>query len=149
MTPLYSRELLRLALRLADQPRLDGAPLTGEARSRTCGSRVVADLELDETGRVRRYGQQVNACAVGQAAAAIVGSHIVGRDGPALAEARADFAQWLGGQEPAPSWPELHILADVRALPARHPAALLAFDAALAALAQAESASRKAATSVS
>ena len=49
---LYTPELLALAVELARWPRLEGATLSGEARSPTCGSTLAMDIELDEAGRI-------------------------------------------------------------------------------------------------
>ena len=66
---LYTPELLALAVDLAKWPRLERAPVHGEARSPTCGSTLAIDLELDGPGRIERLGMAVRACAVGQASA--------------------------------------------------------------------------------
>ena len=144
---MYNRELLRLALRLADQGRLAERDGSAAQRSRTCGAVVVADVRV--TGvRVTAFGQDVRACAVGQASAAILGSHIVGLSRDEIAQERAGLSAYLNGlNSDLGTWPVLRALAEVRAYPARHAAALLPYDAALAAFDQAVSASRNAAIS--
>ena len=131
---MYSRELLRLGLRLAEQGRLTAFDGSAEARSRACGSVVIADVRLDD-GRVVAFGQDVKACAVGQASAAVLGSHIVGMTRAELEFVRTNLADYLdGSRDHIGSWDELALLADVRQHKGRHAAALLPYDAALAAV---------------
>lgn len=146
---MYSRELLRLGLRLADQGRLSDFDGSAEARSRACGSVVVADVRMDGD-RVVAFGQDVKACAVGQASAAVLGSHIVGRVRTEIKDAHDGFANFLRGlSDDLGEWPELQSLAGVREHKGRHAAALLPYEAALAAIDQAVSRSKNSATSSS
>ena len=134
---LYTPELLALAVELAGYPPLDAATVHGEARSATCGSTLALDLALDGDGRIERVGLRVRACAVGQAAAAIFARHAEGRE-PAEVRAALDrLATWLGGEGPAPDWPDLALVEPARAYPARHGAMLLPWKAAAAALSSA------------
>ena len=130
---LYSRDILHLAVRLADYPFHDDWPHIGEARSRTCGStvRLCARLDADRIGSI---GMNVAACAVGQAAAAIFASHAKGCSADDLALAEARLALWLAGGGARPSWPEVEKLEPALDYPARHRAILLPWNAALRAL---------------
>ena len=134
---LYTPELLALAVDLARWPRLDEAPLHGEARSATCGSTLAMDLELDESGRIGRLGMAVRACAVGQASAAIFARAAEGRGAEDLAQALGQLETWLAHESAMPNWPGLAPLEPARAYPARHGAMLLPWKAALAALSSA------------
>lgn len=146
---MYSRELLRLGLRLAEQGRLSDFDGSAEARSRTCGSVAIADVRLDD-GRIVAFGQDVKACAVGQASAAVLGSYAIGLTRDDIAAARDLFANYLSGlSNDLGNWPELQMLSGVREHKGRHAAALLPYDAALAAIDQAVSRSRNAAISSS
>ena len=53
--PLYSTDLLALAVSLADYPIDPELPLQGEVRSRTCGSSVVCGFEIAQSGAVARF----------------------------------------------------------------------------------------------
>jgi NifU-like protein involved in Fe-S cluster formation len=129
--PLYNMEILRLAASVADRPRLDTPQATVERRSPTCGSRVTVDVVLDGEGRVSAFGQEVRACALGQASAVLMGQHIVGRDAVALENARDYLRDYLAGERDDPGeWPGLEVFAPARSHRARHPSILLAFDAA-------------------
>ena len=131
---LYTPELLALAVELAKYPLLEAAPASAEARSPTCGSTLALDLALDDDGRIARLGLRVRACAVGQAAAAIFARHASGRDLTELRDALAGLEGWLDGEGPVPAWPDLALVAEARAYPARHGAMLLPWKAGVAAL---------------
>ncbi|HYD37497.1 MAG TPA: iron-sulfur cluster assembly scaffold protein [Allosphingosinicella sp.] len=142
-TALYNRDILRLAAAIPNLGRLEHPQASVEKRSPLCGSRVAVDLVLDGEGRVAALGQEVKACALGQASAALLGAHALGRNRAELAEARDSLAAYLRGErDEAGPWPGLAIFAGARRFPARHASILLAFEAAAeaAALAEAESA---------
>ncbi len=146
MATLYTTAMLRLAMRVADHPPLVAPDVRKEARTPVCGSHITVDLAFDDAGRVAAVGLAVHACAVGQAAAAILASGAPGRTPAALAAAAADIAAWLADAgAPLPDWPGLTELAVVRAHPARHAALLLPFNTAAAASGAAASGRRDAA----
>jgi NifU-like protein involved in Fe-S cluster formation len=124
-------EILRLAASVADRSRLASPQATVERRSPTCGSRVTVDVVLDAEGRVSAFGQEVRACALGQASAVLMGQHVVGQDAEALTVARDALRAYLAGERDDPGdWPGLKVFAPARPHRARHPSILLAFDAA-------------------
>lgn len=130
-TALYNRDILRLAASIPHAKRLDDAQATAEKSSPVCGSRVTVDLVLDKEGRVAMLGQEVRACALGQAAAALMGAHAIGRGAAELADARDALAAYLAGTRGDPGgWPGLAVFADARRFTARHASILLAFEAA-------------------
>jgi NifU-like protein involved in Fe-S cluster formation len=131
---LYNTRILRLAAATASAVRLEAPQGSATRVSPVCGSKVTADIDLDAEGRITRHGQEVRACALGQAAATLVGSDIIGLDRDALATARAELADWLAGRtETPPAWPGFDVFAPARPHRARHPSILLALDAAIAA----------------
>ena len=137
-TALYNRDILRLAASIPHQRRLDHPQASVEKRSPVCGSRVVVDIELDGEGRVSALGQEVKACALGQASASLMGAHVVGRSGQELATARDRLSAFLSGKRDDPGdWPGLDIFREARPFTARHHSILLAFEAAAEAAAQA------------
>lgn len=142
-TALYNRDILRLAASIPKLGRLEDPQASVEKSSPVCGSRVVVDVALDGEGRVVALGQEVKACALGQASAALMGAGAEGRTREELATARDALAAYLRGERDDPgAWPGLDIFAEARRFPARHASILLAFEAAAeaAALAGAESA---------
>lgn len=133
--PLYTVEILRLAASIPHLGRLPGAQGQAEVRSPTCGSKVSVEVKLDGNGRVTDLGQQVQACAFGQASAALMGAHAVGRQAPEIERALAEFAGWLDGLRDDPGdWPGLEALAPARSRRPRHGAMLLPFRGLLAAI---------------
>lgn len=136
---LYTIEILRLAAQTGAWPPLAEADGSAERRSPTCGSRVRVDVRLGDDGRVAALGLSVSACALGQASAALLAQSVAGRDVAEIAAARDGLADYLAARgDSLPDWPGIDVLAPARAYPARHPSLLLPFDAALAALADAE-----------
>lgn len=136
--PLYNADILRLAASIPFADRLEGADASARRSSPICGSRVTAELCLDAEGRISQFGQEVRACALGQASAAILGRHVIGETGPAIQRAHDLLKAWLKGEGDLPealarAFPELRLFQPARAHPARHPSILLAFEATAAA----------------
>ena len=137
--PPYTRDILRLAAAIPYLERFDDLEGATERRSPTCGSRMRAAVELDWAGRVRIFRQAVEACAYGQASAALVGGHVIGRSRDEVAAALAELEAWLGGSGDLPTaWPGLDILEPARARKGRHGAILLPFRTLLAAIEEAQ-----------
>ncbi|NNM75523.1 iron-sulfur cluster assembly scaffold protein [Sphingomonas sp. ID1715] len=136
--PLYDTALLRLAATIPHLGRLEGPDGSAERRSPVCGSRVIADVKLDEEGRVTALGLDVFACALGQASANLMASHAIGRRLGELTEARDALATWLAGERDDPgTWPGLERIVRARAHPGRHGAIRLPFEAIVDAVADA------------
>lgn len=137
--PLYTIEILRLAASIPHLSPLDDPQGRAEVRSPTCGSKANAEVILDDAGHVIGFGQQVEACAFGQASAAILGGHALDRTAPEVEEALAEFSGWLEGERDGPGpWPGLDALTPARSRRGRHGAMLLPFRALLAAIRDAE-----------
>ena len=131
MTPtLYNTAILRLAAAIPLAGRLDGPQASVTRVSPVCGSRVIADIDLAD-GRVSRFAHDVRACALGQAAAALLGAGVIGATPGELGAARDGLAAYLKGDAPTPGeWPGLEVFALARLHTARHGSILLAFQAA-------------------
>ena len=137
---LYNNQILRLAVSTAEAARLLTPQGSAVKVSQVCGSKITADVDLDEAGRISQFGLEVRACVLGQAAAALVVAHIIGCDSAALVTAREELADWLAARREAePDWPGMAVFAPARPHRARHPSILLTFDAAIAAIAAARS----------
>ena len=63
---LYSARILALAADIPHAERLDAPDASVKKRSPLCGSTVTVDLCMDQ-GKVTKFGQDVKACALGQA----------------------------------------------------------------------------------
>lgn len=145
---LYPSALLALA---ADIPHLGPLPEAegqGRARSAVCGSVVEVALRLDDAGRIADIGIELEACALGQACASVLGRCAIGASWEEVAGARDALAAMLkeGGPPPQGRFAELAALAPARDYPRRHASAQLAFKAAADAMASALAARREAAT---
>lgn len=134
---LYTPEILRLATQIPHLGRLEAPMASDERRAPICGSRIHVDIAVDADGRVNAFGQEVRACALGQASASLLGAHIMGRTADELSDVAARLAGWLAGAQPMPDWPGLSLFDAARAHPGRHGAICLPFDAAAAAARQA------------
>ena len=128
---LYSRRLLALA---ADIPHLGRLPApTGSAtrRSPQCGSTVTAHVVVSD-GIVTEFAQEVRACALGQASAAVLGGEVIGRTPAELAAGRNALRAMLTEGAPAPegAFAAAEALTPARDFPNRHASILLAWEAA-------------------
>ena len=128
---LYSAKLLRLAAEMPRAGRLSDPDASSEKVSKLCGSRVVVDVKVDGD-RVTDFAQDVKACALGQASAAVLGAHVIGASLKELETTRDAFKAMLKADGPPPQgrFADLALLAPVKDYPARHTSALLAFEAA-------------------
>lgn len=127
---IYSTRLLELASDMPHARRLAHADATATAHSKLCGSTITVDLGLDD-GRITRFGQDVKACLLGQASAAIVGREIIGTP---IAEFRAVAAVMramllYGGPPPTGRWADLGLLQPVKDYKHRQTSTLLIFEA--------------------
>jgi NifU-like protein involved in Fe-S cluster formation len=137
-TPLYNTAILRLATNIPHLDRLPNPQGTAERRSPICGSRVTVDVILGGDGRVAAMGQDVRACALGQASASLMGAHAIGRSLDDFKSARDMLSAFLACARNDPGdWPGLDAFAEARQHNARHASILLPFDAIVDAVKQA------------
>ena len=128
---LYSARILALAADLPRAGRLDAPDASVTRRSPLCGSSVTVDVAMAE-GRVADYAQEVKACALGQAAAAVTGAAVIGRTPAELMQAARALREMLksGGPVPAAPWDGFEVLTPARDYRNRHASILLAIEAA-------------------
>ena len=128
---LYSGRILALASDIPHHARLSAPQTSVKRRSPLCGSTVIVDLDMQD-GRVSRFGQDVKACALGQAAAAILGQVVLGRRAGELATARDQLRAMLTANGPVPDAPfdGFEVLKPAQDYRNRHASILLALDAA-------------------
>ncbi|ETX15542.1 nitrogen-fixing protein NifU [Roseivivax halodurans JCM 10272] len=136
---LYSQRILALAADIPRTERLESPDATVKKRSPLCGSTVTVDLTMRD-GRVADYGQDVKACALGQAAASVVGNAIVGQSADEIRAARDALRAMLKEDGPTPPAPfdGLEVLRPAQDYKNRHASILLALDAATEAAHDAE-----------
>jgi len=104
-------------------------------RAPLCGSTVTVDL-CCEDGRVSDYAAEVRACALGQAAASVVGANITGRTREEIVAARDALRAMLKEDGPTPPAPfdGLEVLRPARDYKNRHASILLTLEAAAEAM---------------
>lgn len=137
---LYTKDILRLAVSIPHEERLANPDGSAECRSKSCGSRVVVDVKLSGDGQISDLGIVVNACALGQASAAILASEAMGKTEDEIAKARNQLSSFLEGtSENIGEWDKMDRLEPVRGHKGRHAAVRLPYDAVLAAFADAHS----------
>ena len=134
--PLYNASILRLAASIPHNGRLAEPMASIEKRSPVCGSRITVDMISDAEGRVAELGLEVRACALGQASAALMAEHALGKSTADLVTTRDALADWLAGTAPQPEWPGLDVFAPALPHSARHASIRLAFEAAAEAAAE-------------
>lgn len=141
LAALYSARLLALAADIPHLGRLDAPDASVRERAPLCGSTVTVDV-MARDGRITEFAQDVKACALGQAAAAIVGQNVIGRSVEELTQAVDEFKAFLKGSGPVPAAPfeGFEALLPARDYKNRHASILLSLTAAQNALIDANSA---------
>lgn len=127
---VYNARILDLAARTPNSERLTDADATATRHSKLCGSKLTADIRL-RNDAIAEIAMEVKACALGQAAAAVVYEQAPGATFQEVEAARHDMHEMLkkGGDGPTGRFEELRYLAPVRDYRARHASTLLAIDA--------------------
>jgi len=136
---IYNSKILEFAGNIARTDRLENPDASAKAHSKLCGSTVTIDLKLDGDV-VADYGQEVKACALGQASSSIMARNIVGASAEELRDVRQKMIAMLKSDGPAPTgrFADLQYLMPVKDYKARHASTLLVFDAVVDALDQIE-----------
>jgi NifU-like protein involved in Fe-S cluster formation len=138
---LYSGRILALAADIPHVGRLTAPQGTAKRRSPLCGSTVTVDVVL-EGGRIAAFGQDVRACALGQAAASVLGAVAIGRSRADIEGARDALRAMLKGEGDAPPAPfdGYAVLIPARDYKNRHASIMLALEATAEAMLAAEQA---------
>lgn len=137
MSDLYHNRVLELAADIPNVGALADADGSATKVARICGSTVKVDVKLDEKGQsVTEIAVDPKACALGQAATAILSENAVGASYDELVAARDQLRAMLkeGGPAPKGRFWELRHLEGVRDYPPRHGSTILAFEAILEAI---------------
>ncbi len=134
---LYSSRILALAADIPRHGRLDDPDASVKCRAPLCGSTVTVDISVTD-GRISDYAAEVKACALGQAAASVVGGNILGCDLAQVRSARDGLADMLKNGAPPPAAPfdGLEVLQPARDYKNRHASILLTLEATLEAFEQ-------------
>ena len=132
---LYSGRILELAANIPHLGRLDAPDGTAKRRSPLCGSTVTVDVRVRD-GRIVDFAQDVKACALGQAAASVLGGAVVGRTRAEVESARDAVAAMLKSGGPAPDAPfnGFKVLVPAQEYKNRHASIMLALEATVEAM---------------
>ena len=134
---LYSARILALAADIPHHGHLDAPDASVKRRAPLCGSTVTVDITCSE-GRITDYAQEVKACALGQAAASVVGANIIGCTLDQAKAARDALKDMLKNDGPVPPAPfdGLEVLQPARDYKNRHASILLTLEATVEAMEQ-------------
>lgn len=138
---LYSSRILALTADMPLTDRLENPDATYKKRAPLCGSTVTVDVKVTD-GVIQSYGQDVKACTLGQASAAVLGGAVIGRTKAEIEMARDQLKAMLRDNGPVPDAPfeGYEVLLPAREYKNRHASILLSIDATLAALEEVEAA---------
>ncbi len=138
---VYNSKILELAGNISRIGRLDNPDASAKVHSKLCGSTVIVDLKVERDGDdmvVVDFAHDVKACALGQAACAIMAKNVVGAKSNELSMLRDDINAMLKADGPPPEgrFEECKYLEPVRDYKARHASTMLTFDAVVQCFAQ-------------
>ncbi|MBB95808.1 MAG: iron-sulfur cluster assembly scaffold protein [Rhodobacteraceae bacterium] len=136
---LYSARILDLAADIPHLGHLETPDARVKRRSPLCGSTVTVDVQVRD-GKIADFAQDVKACALGQAAAAVVGDVAIGCTREQIETARDQLKAMLKSGGPVPDAPfdGLDVLTPARDYKNRHASILLTLEATAEAMEQAE-----------
>ena len=132
---LYNKAILTLAGNIERAGRLAAPDASVFLDSPLCGSRITVDIKM-QGDKVSDYAAEVKACALGQAASAIMAKHVIGQTRAQLRQVAEDMRAMLKQHAAPPSgeWRELEVLQPVADYKARHGSVMLPFEAVLKAV---------------
>ena len=138
---LYSGRILALAADIPHTERLEAPQASVKKRSPLCGSIVTVDVNMHE-GKISAFGQDVKACALGQASASVVGAAILGCTADQAFSARDQLRSLLKGSGVIPDAPfeGFEVFLPASAYKNRHSSILLAIEATCEAITEIKSA---------
>ena len=127
---VYNAKILELAAAVPEASTLPVADGSARKHSKLCGSSVRVDVAMDGDV-VAGLAMEVKACALGQAAAAVIAGNAIGATRAELIEARDGLHAMLkdGGEPPTGRFADLAFLEPVKDYRARHASTLLAAEA--------------------
>ena len=134
MESLYQKQLLGLAHRARNIPKLPNPTHQAAARNPVCGDRVTAFLAIED-GIIHGCQIEVKGCALCEAGAGLWAQNVTGKQLPELPALHDQLENWLKTDEKAASQPEIALkgyaaLTPVRAIKNRHKCVTLAFSTA-------------------
>lgn len=136
---LYSGQILAFAADIPHAALIESPMAELRKRAPLCGSNIAVGLDYNGES-VSRFGQDVKACALGQASASILAAQVVGATEAQIEKARDQLLALLKADGPTPDAPfeAYEILRPARGFKNRHASIMLAPEATLAAITEAK-----------
>ena len=128
---LYGGQIMQAAAAIPPERRLPAPDATSHRVSRVCGSELTLDLKM-EGDVIADFGLDVQACALGQAAASLISRNLIGAGADELFRLHEQMTAMLKQNAPPPGgerWKELAALQPIRDYPQRHRSTLLMVEA--------------------
>ncbi len=140
---IYNAKILEFAGNIQRIGRLNLPDATAKKHSKLCGSTVEVDLRVERRDGelvVTDFAHEVKACALGQAASAIMALYAIGSNANQLKELHDKISAMLkeNGAPPEAPFEDFKYLEPVRDYKARHASTLLTFEAVVDCLEQIE-----------
>lgn len=132
---IYSTKILEVVAAMPQLGCFEGADGSASKSSKLCGSKIEVCLNVED-GKISKYGQTVEACLLGQAAASVMAQNAIGLTKEEVVSIRDDMLAMLKEDGPAPNgiWGDLEVLYPVKDYKPRHTSMMLVFEATIAAL---------------
>ncbi|WP_208434119.1 iron-sulfur cluster assembly scaffold protein [Bartonella taylorii] len=129
---IYSDKILEYAAHISRIGHLNNPDATSKKHAHLCGSTVTVDLKIEDC-IITDFAHEVHACVLGQAAASLLASHIIGQTTQNLKMLREVIYHMLTKDGPPPQAPfeAFSCLQPIKNYKARHPSTMLPFDATL------------------
>jgi len=125
---IYKDAIVTLAKAKTGAERLEGPDATVTMDNPLCGDRVTLDVKIDN-GTISEIGHRVRGCMLCEAAASMVGQHVVGTATGDIASARESLKAVLEGQDAPASWAPVTDFTAVGGFKSRHECVMLPFEA--------------------
>ncbi|MBB4076919.1 NifU-like protein involved in Fe-S cluster formation [Bartonella fuyuanensis] len=129
---IYNDKILEYAAHISRIGRLNKPDATSRKHAHLCGSTITVDLKV-ENGIIIDFAHEIYACVLGQAAASLLASHIIGQTTQDLKILREVIHQMLtqDGSPPQAPFEDFSCLQPIKSYKMRHAATLLPFDATI------------------
>ena len=129
---IYTNRVIELASLTPFSERLQNPSITITKRTPICGSSITIDMTVFN-GKIFKFGQKINACALGQASATIVTQNVIGITYSEMINLQKAVTRMLTADGPVPGTPfqDFEALTPARDYKNRHPSILLILDTIL------------------
>ena len=129
---LYSEKIIKFASEITLIERLTKPSITITKRSPLCGSKVTIDMVIKEK-KIIKFGQDVKACALGQASASIFSKKVINLNVDQVINTREEVLKMLNGEKIKISSPfdDYNYLSLAKSFKNRHSSIMLVLDASV------------------